>query len=80
MLWGARRVLLLGFDMRVVGDQRHFFGDHPKPLIQASPYDLFIKAFTVIADDAKRLGVEIINCTPGSALTQFPILPLDDVR
>jgi hypothetical protein len=31
IVWGAARIVLVGFDMRVVGGKRHFFGDHPNP-------------------------------------------------
>lgn len=70
MHFGARRILLVGFDMR----GSHFFGKHPKGLRNADPAR-FIPAF----DKAARLlkDVEIINCTPGSALKCFPRMELD---
>ena len=71
---GAARILLLGYDMHapLVGDKvrTHWFGDHPG---NTSPgvYAMMLPNFeTLVAPLAKR-GVEIVNCTPGSALRCF---------
>lgn len=71
-LFGARRVLLLGFDMKPgPAGQKHWFGSHPVPLVQDLLFDEWIHKFKAIADDARAMGVEIVNCTPGSALPYF---------
>lgn len=71
-LFGARRVLLLGFDMKAgPGGQKHWFGSHPVPLVQDLLFDEWIHKFEAIAKDAIAMGVEIVNCTPGSALPWF---------
>ena len=70
--FGARRVLLLGYDMR----GGHFFGDHPdntKP-----PFALAIPAFSSLVSPLKAIGVDVINCTPNSALKCFPKVPIAD--
>lgn len=69
--FGFTRILLLGYDMR----GKHFFGDHPKGF-KGSSYSEFIAAFRTIVDPLKELGVEVINCTPGSALPWFPMMEL----
>jgi hypothetical protein len=71
ILSGARRIVMVGFDMK----GRHFFGDHPKPLRNPSSYNSFMKAFATAAT-AMPAGVQIINATRGSALTCFPMMPL----
>jgi hypothetical protein len=76
LLFGARRIVLVGFDMRAIGGRRHFFGDHPPGLVNSSNYDRFIKAFDVAAVGLPD-GVEILNATPGSALSCFPRIDLD---
>jgi len=68
-LLGAKTVLLLGFDMF----GQHYFGKHPKELVQNSPYHQFLKAFDTITE------VEIINCTRQTALTCFPQMSLESV-
>ena len=71
---GASRIVLVGFDMRAVGDKTHFFGDHPAPLHNRTDYRLFIERFR---EAAKTCRTPIINCTPGSALDAFPAMDLD---
>lgn len=75
VLFGARRIVLVGFDMSVRGGRRHFFGDHPRPLSNFGDYRRFVPAFE---EAAKALppGVTVINATPGSALKCFPFVPL----
>lgn len=78
-LFGAKRILLLGFDMKPgANDERHWHPDHPKPCAQAQCFDDWLYKFGAIARDAEKQGVEIINCTPGSALTVFPVMPLKE--
>lgn len=74
---GARRVVLLGFDMK----GEHWHGSHPQPLTNPRPYlfELWIKNFARMAQDLGPAGIEVVNCTPGSALTCFPQLPLNEV-
>lgn len=68
---GARRnLVLIGFDMRIVRGQRHFFGDHPEPLRNAPDYKPFTEPFDAIADKLPG-GMQIFNATPYSALKCF---------
>lgn len=80
--FGAKRILLCGFDMHMSeGPSKavnHWFGEHawrPKFFI---PFDLFVKRFTAAAPQFKKRGIEIINCTPGSALKCFPFMSLKE--
>lgn len=76
---GARRVLLLGVDMK----GSHYFGRYTngRPNTEDDKtidrYALFLRQF---ADYAKRLpsGVVVINCSTESALTVFPKMTLDE--
>jgi hypothetical protein len=77
ILMGAARVVLVGFDMRVVDGMSHFFGDHPAPLRTRTGFSGFIPPFERAAKSLPP-GVEIVNATPGSALTCFPMMGLDD--
>lgn len=76
LLFGATTVLLVGFDMRTTVP-RHFFGDHPPGLKNGAKYEHFRSAF----NQAARMlppHITILNCTPGSALDCWPILPLEE--
>lgn len=70
--------MLVGFDMRAVNGQRHFFGDHPAPLRNASGYASFIRAFERAA---KTLPADIVimNAIPNSSLKFFLKMELQDV-
>lgn len=71
---GAKRILLLGIDMQGT----HFFGRHEK--LQNTPpgqFAIFIWQFDRYAGQMAK-DVEVINCSPISALTCFPKMSLDD--
>lgn len=79
ILFGARKIVLVGYDMRCVSGKSHFFGDHPKGLHQNKDEDYrrFVGRFDK-ASKALPEGVHIINATPDSALKCFPIMTLSD--
>lgn len=70
-LWGAKRILLLGFDCKAVDGKTHWFGQHPNGLNQNQGFLTWIKNFEQLAQDLKAEGVEVINCSPDSALEVF---------
>lgn len=74
-LFGARRILLIGYDMQNTGGRAHWFGDHPKPLTQGHPRS-FIAAFSTLAEEAALRDLDIINCSVESALTCFQRMTL----
>jgi hypothetical protein len=76
--FGAKRILLIGFDMKVRDGKFHWFGDHPHKSAPDVYANVMLPAFPTIVDPLKQLGVEVINCTPGSALTCFPMMSLED--
>lgn len=77
--FGARRIVLVGFDMREGVDGRaHWFGQHPAPLVRKQLFGEWLHKFEAIYRDAKQLGVEIVNSTPASALQLFPYADLEE--
>jgi hypothetical protein len=77
LLKGCRQIVLVGFDMRFVDGKSHFFGDHKVRQSPESAYQNFAGKFAIAA---KKLppDVLIINATPGSAMTCFPMMSLED--
>lgn len=68
-IMGATKILLLGFDMQ----GSHYFGPHPAPLKNTTA-----KRFTAhIAQFKKWHGCPVVNCTPRSALKQFPMSTIE---
>lgn len=74
ILMGAKRVILLGYDVRKVGGMAHFFGAHPSALRNSSNYESMIGYFN---QAPVPQGVDIINCTKGSAIRRWP---MQDIR
>lgn len=68
---GAKRILLLGFDMKAQGDRMHWHKEHEIPTPK-TVCKRWLDLFNTISDPLKAQGVEVINCTPGSALKVFP--------
>lgn len=77
-LWGARRILLLGYDYHTT-ERSHFFGDHPGILNAKTNYGQFVPPFKQLAADLKAEGVEVINCTRMTALRCFQRATMDDL-
>lgn len=65
---GARRIILLGFDMKGT----HWHGKHVGlPNTPDWLFERWKENFVVLAKDLKEEGVEVINCSPGTALQAF---------
>lgn len=78
--FGATRVILLGFDMHQVENRSNF---HDYNIIKdkdpESVYKKFLRYFKWIAEDAEKLGLEIINTTMDSSLELFPKVSYEEV-
>lgn len=88
--YGVKRMILIGWDMRYPGKvndrqytgKRHYFGEYPQNLQhwpRTGPNGelagLIKEMETIKPED---YGIEIINCTPGSAMTCFQMDDLDN--
>ena len=71
---GAKRILLLGYDMKSSGGRSHWFGEHPDKV--EPPYSTMLMHFPSLVEPLKKRGVEVINCTPDSALNVFKKMDL----
>jgi len=74
--FGARRILLLGYDLQRTRGKAHWFGDHPttgpNPLPQPDNWHKIAPKFDALAADLESEGVEVRNCSPHTALRCFP--------
>ena len=75
----VERIILLGFDLHR-RNGAHFFGEHIANANGATltntnerKFGIHIKQFNAFT------GCEVINCTMGSDLKKFPIIPLRDI-
>lgn len=69
------RVILLGYDCRTIGGRRNSVQKAPE-LERDSPYQRWPEQFARMPIPE---GVEIVNCSPGSAITAFRAAELTDV-
>ena len=74
----ADRVLLLGYDMKPAADGRHHWHE-PHAGDRHLNYALRLPAFETLVEPLRRIGVDVVNCTPDSALTTFPTRSLREV-
>jgi hypothetical protein len=79
---GATSAVLLGVDMQAGKVYRdgawrqthHVWGMHPQDA--HPPYELCIQRFATLVEPLEKIGFSVVNCTPGSALTCFPMQAL----
>jgi hypothetical protein len=76
-LWGSRKIVLLGMDMREIDGKKHRHGDHEKGLVQAQLFAEWIHKGKKLAEDLAAQKCEVVNCTPGSALPWFPMSTIE---
>jgi hypothetical protein len=77
---GAKRVILLGFDMKKGdNDEGNWHDNHKLQGRNPNPYPRFLARFPQVKADAEKLGLEIINATPNSVLDIFPMKTLEEV-
>lgn len=76
---GASRIVLLGVDGKLASDgRRHNHGDkYPWPMRKGC-FDDHAAEFAKIAPSAVKMGVEIINANPDSAIAVWPRMKLED--
>lgn len=82
ILFGCKRIVLVGYDMRYVDGKAHFFGEHPRGIglqkqIEDAQYRGFVEHYRRAVSSVPK-DVSIINATPGSALNCFPMMSLED--
>lgn len=84
--FGAKRIMLLGFDMNIDGNRmQHWHDLYGKGPVSDDrrkrklPFARHLQGFPVIAEDAKKLGVQIINVSANSEITCFPKMTIKQI-
>ncbi len=76
--FGVKKIILLGFDMRAANRSKlHWFGNHPKRLDSKPSFANWIRAMDKLAPVLRAKNVDVINCTPNSALRCFRRMSLE---
>ena len=71
-LFGARHIVLAGYDFQDTDGMSHWHGDHPAPLNPDRPYAGWIERMRPLIAGLQRVGVEIINCSIETAIDCIP--------
>lgn len=71
---GATRILLLGFDMGL----GHYFGQYTNGLSNTTAQRRVVHHAQFASWAKANRDIEVLNCTPGSALQAFPMARLED--
>lgn len=75
--FGAKRILLCGYDMKDSGGRKHWFGNHSGKLNSKARYHYWIRSFDRLAPRLAKMKVEVINCSTNTALRCFPRTTLE---
>ncbi len=67
---GAKTIVLCGYDMRRVNNKKNWM-PHAQEKTNQNPYEYMLGTLQTIEDASKKIGVKILNATPGSAITCF---------
>lgn len=75
LLFGASRVVLLGYDMQFTGGKKHWHRDHAKSNPTPSAMKNWLGNFNLLASQSPA---PIINCSRATALACFPRMGLHE--
>jgi hypothetical protein len=77
--YGARRIVLLGYDMQAVNGKTHWHQEERPDDFRRVMRESMLPMFEHLREPLLDAGVEVINATPGSALTVWPHVPLEEI-
>jgi hypothetical protein len=66
--WGARRIILLGYDMQRTGGKEHHYGRHAGGLRNGRNFRFWIRRMVPLLRDLKAMGVEVLNASRVTAI------------
>lgn len=78
-LFGASRVILLGYDMMESNGRKHWHGDHPKGMANGGEgrYAAWRRAIDQLAHDLRRTECKVLNASRRTALRCFQRVTLE---
>jgi len=75
---GAKKIVLLGYDMRVINGHKNWMV-HEKEQTNQNPYDYMLVGFTQVARQLGRFNCSVVNATPKSKIEVFPMVELKEL-
>lgn len=79
-LFGATRIVLLGYDAGMTGGRKHFDGDdYPISVGESGGWAPgYREGYPALVKDLGRAGVELVNCSRATLLTAVTRQPLEE--
>lgn len=71
-------IVTMGFDCQHVEGKAHHHDDHPKPLSNAPNTHKWRQPAAKLAQDLKKRGIRVTNCSPKTILKCFPVMTLEE--
>lgn len=80
VLFGASRIVLLGYDFQATGNRSHWHGDHPPGLSNSRRrYATWAEPMNALARDlARRGGCEVLNASRATAIDCFQRIEVEE--
>jgi hypothetical protein len=75
---GARKIILLGVDMRHAEGRSHWHDGYPQPALQETLEQLMLPYFATLAPALAERKIEVLNASPDSALTVWPRCSIEE--
>ncbi len=73
---GVAKIILLGVDVKADGES-HWFGEHPNN-IRPVYENTMMPHFKNLIPELDARGIEVVNCSPGTALKTFPTRSIEE--
>ena len=76
---GAKRIVLLGYDMGRTNEGSHFHDGYPVNATADKIYkEQFLPGFSILKNELKGKGIQIFNACPTSNLKAFPRITIEE--
>lgn len=76
---GAARIVLLGADGKMGADGKsHHHQPHRWWRFKAERWDLHRRELETLVEPLRKLGIDVVNASPGSAWDLWPVMTLDE--
>lgn len=76
--FGARRIVLLGYDMQWTDGKSHWHGDHER-LSNRNCFPRWIESIESTAEELSKIGVEVLNATRQTAIKKIKQITANDL-
>jgi hypothetical protein len=78
VLFGSKRVILLGYDLKKTGGRGHWHLDHPREMGNGTRHHVWAQKFDRLAPMLSAAGVEVCNATRETAIRLIPRVELGE--